>query len=499
MGAQSQGQYRNPILWGDYSDPDVIRVGKTYVLVASSFMYMPGIPVLTSTDLLHWKIAGHVFPRLTVSPQYDLIGGDRYGGGAWAPAIRFHAGRYYVYFPTPNEGIFFSTASRPEGPWTKPKVVMSGPGFEDPCPFWDSDGKAYLIHSKLGAGPLILHRLSRDGSHVLDRGTVLVDDPKELPTLEGPKLYKRDGYYYIFAPYGGVTTGSEVVLRSRTIWGPYEHRTVLQQGDTSVNGPHQGGYVQTPDGRGWFLHFHSAGAYGRIDYLEPVVWHAGWPLIGMPIPGTEAGEPVETWVDPIQTSTLSAVAVQSSDEFSSDILGPQWEWNHNPDDAMWSLSERKGFLRLHATLAPDLLRARNTLTQMGQDPSYTLTASLDVSGMADGQRSGLTMLCDKPGEIFVAQEGPKKALRAYLAGVTLYAGEVRGTTILLRVAVANSAAQYSWSTDGGATFHTLGGITPFFFSWWKAARPGLFSYTTKTGGAGNGFVDVDWVHYEGQR
>ena len=199
--------YKNPILFADYSDPDIIRDGKDYYLVASSFHFVPGLPILHSRDLVHWEIQGHVLPKLTMSPAYDMRGGSRYGRGVWAPAVRFHAGLFYIYFPTPEEGIFVSTAPKMAGPWSAPQVVLAGPGYEDPCPFWDDDGKAYLVHSKLGAGPLILHRMSPDGKRLLDDGKVIVQDREHLPTLEGPKFYKREGWYYIFAPMGGVSTG----------------------------------------------------------------------------------------------------------------------------------------------------------------------------------------------------------------------------------------------------------------------------------------------------
>ncbi|MGA8780241.1 MAG: glycoside hydrolase 43 family protein, partial [Terracidiphilus sp.] len=209
-----EAAYHNPILFADYSDPDVIRDGANYYLVASTFHFVPGIPILQSTDLVHWTIVGHVVQRMTMDPRYSMIGGNRYGKGVWAPAIRKHNGLFYVYFPTPTEGIFVSTATKITGPWSAPIAVMGQAGLEDPCPFWDDDGSAYLIHSKTGAGPLILHRMSADGKRVLDEGKVIVEDPVHLPVLEGPKLYKRNGYYYIFAPFGGVGSGAQAVLRS---------------------------------------------------------------------------------------------------------------------------------------------------------------------------------------------------------------------------------------------------------------------------------------------
>jgi beta-xylosidase len=304
-GAQT---YTNPILYADYSDPDVIRVGTDYYMVASSFHFSPGIPVLRSRDLVHWTIVGHVLPRLPFGPLYDMpgphtltdkvsrpIGGTKYASGVWAPSIRYREGRFYVYWATPDEGVFMATASDPRGPWTAPVTVITGEGFEDPCPFWDENGTAWLIHGKVGAGPLILHRMSPDGTRVLDAGTVVAEDKDRLPVLEGPKLYRRAGWYYIFAPIGGVETGPQAVGRARQVEGPYEWRTVLVPGTTEVQGPHQGGYVETPSGEGWFVHFNSTGAFGRITYLEPVRWRDGWPVIGAPLADGMAGQPVASF------------------------------------------------------------------------------------------------------------------------------------------------------------------------------------------------------------
>jgi len=234
------GRYQNPVLFADYSDPDVIRVGPEFYMVSSSFHFMPGIPVLVSKDLVNWQIIGHVYDHFNFDPAYDMTNGDRYAKGCWAPAIRYHDGRFWVYFPTPQEGIFMSTAKSAAGPWSAPVQVKKVANWEDPCPFWDDDGKAYLIHSVLGAGPLILNKMSADGTQLLDEGTTIVQDRATMPTLEGPKLYKMRGYYYIFAPAGGVGHGWQEVLRSTNIFGPYEHRKVLEQGDTAINGPHQG-------------------------------------------------------------------------------------------------------------------------------------------------------------------------------------------------------------------------------------------------------------------
>lgn len=492
--------YRNPILFADYSDPDVIRDGTNYYLIASSFHFVPGIPILRSTDLVHWTIEGHVVRRLTMDPRYDMVGGNRYGGGVWAPSIRRHAGRFYVYFPTPQEGIFVSTAPRITGPWTAPVAIIAKPGLEDPCPFWDDDGRAYLIHSRVGAGPLILHRLSPDGLHVLDEGKVIVDDPRDLPVLEGPKLYKRDGYYYIFAPFGGVGTGAQAVLRSRNIYGPYEHRVVLAEGSTDINGPHQGGYVETPEGQGWFVHFQATGAHGRIVHLEPVRWVDNWPVIGEAPQGATTGEPVRSSPMPDGAGEPSLLHPQTSDEFDGGVLSPQWEWNHNPDDAHWSLSTRPGYLELIPMEASDLLDARDTLTQTMQDDSFEFTVRVDLSGMREGVHAGLAMFEKDASGLEIVEDGGERRLRYFHlpdAARDRGAGRAVSSEVLeLRADVQGDTVRYSYSADGGATFAPMGGATKIRESWWKGTRPALFAYTTRDSSPGK--VDFDWAHYQPQ-
>ena len=484
------------MLFADYSDPDVIRDGNIYYLIASSFGFVPGIPILQSNDLVHWTIIGHVLPRIELDPRYDMVGGNRYGRGVWAPALRKHNGLFYVYFPTPDEGIFVSTAAKITGPWSKPVAVIAQAGLEDPCPFWDDDGKAYLVHSKKGAGPLILHQMSPDGKTVLDEGKEIVRDPQNLPTLEGPKIYKRNGYYYIFAPFGGVGTGSQVVLRSKSIYGPYEHRVVLHQGSTKINGPHQGGYIESQDGKGWFIHFQSRGAHGRIDHLEPVRWEDDWPIMGDAPPGETTGQPVSTWAIPNHPGKDSDQRPQTSDEFGAAVLGPQWEWNHNPVDADWSLTARRGYLRLNPEFATDLLSAHNTLTQMMQDESFEFTSRLDVSGMKDGDHAGIAMFEQAASGVQVVQAGEVRSLsffhtRDEVAGPT----QLPGSVVLLRVQVEGDTADYSYSLDDGKTFQPIASPVRIGFSWWKGSRPALFAYTTAHS-ADAAHIDFDWAHYK---
>ncbi len=492
----AETSYRNPILFADYSDPDVIRDGANYYLIASTFHFVPGIPILESPDLVHWTILGHVVERLGMDPRYSLIGGNRYGLGIWAPSIRKHNGLFYVYFPTPTEGIFVSTAARITGPWSPPNVLISQAGLEDPCPFWDDDGSAYLVHSKTGAGPLILHRMSADGRHVLDAGKVIVDDPEHLPVLEGPKLYKRNGYYYIFAPFGGVSVGAEAVLRSRHIYGPYERRVALAEGSTRINGPHQGAYVESPDGEGWFVHFQSDGAHGRIVHLEPVRWQDDWPIIGKDPDDVVTGQPVPAGPIPGHPRQVSAERPQTSDEFSGSQLGPQWEWNHNPDGAHWSLTARRGYLRLVPMRARDLLDARNTLTQCMQDNSFAFTARVDLAGMRSGDHAGLAMFEELASGLEVVQTGDARRLAYFHSQDRVEGPTLAENALELRVLVTGDEARYFFSLDEGRTFQLLGGPTPIRFSWWKGSRPSLFAFTTEA--TDPGVVDFDWVHYEPQ-
>jgi beta-xylosidase len=270
---------------------------------------------------------------------------------------------------------------------------------------------------------------------------------------------------------------------------------VLAQGSTAVNGPHQGGYIETPSGEGWFVHFHSQGAYGRIDYLEPVKWVDDWPIMGKPINDT-TGEPVLSWKKPDVGGSFPAQRPQTSDEFTGRKLGQQWEWNHNPDDAHWSLSARPGFMRLTAMPANDFLHARNTLTQMMQDPAFDLTVRIDLKGMKSGQQAGLAMLSNKPSGVRVVDAAGKRSLVFFTQSGDTAGPSVSGNLLQLRVHIDSEMATYSYSMDDGKSFQPLGEPARIYFSWWKAARPSIFSFNADSNAKEMGAIDVDWVHYQ---
>ena len=319
--AEREAVYSNPIIHADYSDPDALCTDDGYYLTSSSFSHVPALPILHSKDLVNWEIVNHAIDRL---PPGDYFDTPRPGEGVWAPSFREHGGRFFIYYGDPDFGIYVVTAEDPRGEWSEPKLILPGKGLIDPAPFWDDDGKAYLVHAwaKSRAGfnnVLTLHRMSPDGLEILDEGRVVIDGNQleGWRTVEGPKLYKKDGFYYVFAPAGGVRNGWQGAFRSKSIYGPYEHRIVLEQGDTAVNGPHQGAWVKTPDGDDWFLHFQDKDSYGRIVHLQPMRWVDDWPVMGADPDGNGTGKPVLQYALPLPELASADVQLQTSDAFEN--------------------------------------------------------------------------------------------------------------------------------------------------------------------------------------
>ncbi|MCD8037600.1 MAG: glycoside hydrolase 43 family protein [Lachnospiraceae bacterium] len=389
------GTYKNPILYADYSDPDAIRVGEDYFMIASSFCNAPGLPLLHSKDLVSWKVVNYIL---------DEIPGERYdkpvhGCGVWAPSLRYHDGKYYACFPMPDEGIYMSTAENPFGKWSKPVNIRPGAGWIDPCPFWDDDGKAYLVagvaKSRIGYKS-VLHmvEMQPDGMGLIgDEVKIFDGNLNDQVTIEGPKLYKRNGWYYIFAPAGGVKIGWQTVLRSRSIFGPYEYKVVMRQGGSPVNGPHQGAWVDTVTGEDWFLHFQDVYAAGRIIHLQPMSWHNDWPVIGLAKDGNDYGEPVMEYEKPnvgkaASVSDAGICEPDASDDFTGTRLGLQWQWNANPKKEWYTLTG-KG-LKLNAVKKDSVYGDMpNLLLQKWPAPEFTCITRLDLSGLSDYDEAGV--------------------------------------------------------------------------------------------------------------
>jgi len=393
------GTFRNPIIYGDYSDPDAIRVGDDYYMVSSSISNAPALPVLHSNDLVNWQVVNYVCRDI---PEYRYIN-PIHGSGVWAPAIRYHNGEYYVYFSMPDEGIYVSKTKDPRGEWNKPVNILPQAGVIDPCPFWDDDGKAYMVTAVSGArvgykSVIKLAEMSSDGMVIKESKIIYDGRNTENETIEGPKMYKRNGWYYIFAPAGGVKCGFQVVLRSRNINGPYESRVVMRQGNSIVNGPHQGAWVDTVTGEDWFIHFQDIYAAGRIIHLQPMIWKEDWPIIGKVIEGQNYGEPVAICEKPKVNKRFAEIkpyAPKDSDEFEDDKLGLQWQWNANYDDSWYEMKPQESVVQLNSVKV-NKLRAlcdyRNLLLQKWPAPNFSCETKMDIEGLESGDMTGIVSM-----------------------------------------------------------------------------------------------------------
>ncbi|MFO1489081.1 MAG: glycoside hydrolase 43 family protein [Verrucomicrobiota bacterium] len=488
------GSYRNPVIYADYSDPDVVRHGEDFYLVASSFNCTPGLPILHSRDLVNWTLINHALKNVP-DPRYRDV---QPGCGVWAPSIRFHAGKFWIFFPTPDEGIYVTTASHPGAAWSEPHLLQAGKGLIDPCPLWDDDGQAYLVHayahSRSGNKHIIrICPMAPDGSRLLGEGKIIYHNPERHPTMEGPKFLKKDGWYYVLAPAGGVETGWQVVLRSRHIYGPYEDKIVLEQGSTSVNGPHQGALVDSPTGDWWFIHFQDAGVSGRIIHLQPVQWQDGWPLMGNVEPG-KVCEPVMQHRKPVLKKVPVALP-QTTDEFNSPQLGLQWQWHANHQDSWHSLKARPGWLRLAAQPAAQggLARTPNLLMQKFPARTFAVETLVDFAPQNPGDEAGLVVMGRSHAALVLRQgsEGPQLIFRAGETEQVL--AESFGKSARLRVSVAEDGLccfRFA-GTDGawtlvGEKFQAQKGV-------WIGAKVGVFAAQSKP--AKDVHADFDYFRF----
>ncbi|GAA4501305.1 glycoside hydrolase 43 family protein [Hymenobacter ginsengisoli] len=506
------GQYKNPVLYADYSDPDVVRVGADYYLTSSSFNMAPGLPILHSKDLVNWTIIGHALPVQPPASRYDHV---QPGNGVWAPALRYHAGKFYLYYPDPDLGIFVTTATNPAGPWTAPVCVKAAKGWIDPCPLWDEDGRAYLVHAFAGSRAgikSVIHvsEMAPNGLSLLGEDKLVFDGHAYHPTIEGPKFYKRHGYYYIFAPGGGVPQGWQVALRSKNVFGPYEDKIVLAQGKSPVNGPHQGAWVDTPDGRqDWFLHFQDQNAYGRVVHLQPMTWQNNWPVMGLDADGDGTGEPVLTYRKPVVPGKVPLAVPATSDEFASGKPGLQWQWqaNSQPQWLASSAAAKPGQLALAAVPAPveakNLYLVPNLLLQKLPAEHFTATAKLSGQGLAAGDRAGLVVLGmdyatlsltrQADGRLALTQTTCPQADKGAAETTTASAPPGPSQLLYLRLTVrAGARCQFSYSPDG-KLFSPLGPEFVAREGKWVGAKMGLFCLSASAAPA-PGYVGIDWWH-----
>ena len=518
---EGNGMYRNPVLHADYSDPDVCAVGEDYFLTASSFNCTPGLPILHSKDLVNWKIVNYALKKVEPVEYYNEA---RHGKGVWAPSIRFHEGMYYIYWGDPDFGIFMVKTRDPYGEWDKPVLVKGGKGMIDPCPLWDDDGRVYLAHAWAGSrakfnSVLTVCELNKEGTAVISDPVLVFDGNDGVNhTIEGAKFYKRNGFYYLFAPAGGVVSGWQLVMRSKDVYGPYEARIVMAQGKTDINGPHQGGWVDTPAGESWFLHFQDKGAYGRVLHLNPMKWVNDWPVIGVDKDGDGCGDPVSRYRKPKTGKTYPIETPVESDEFDTRKLGLQWEWHANYQD-VFGFTTNMGYARIYGhELSPhfkNFWEVPNLLMQKFPAEEFTATAKLKVSAKDDGQLSGLIIMgwdyswigVEKQGEKFLlkqavckdAEQGNLEQVstlavlepsRKFEAG--LFPNYER--EIYIRVHVDKGAyCRFSYSLDG-KKFTEAGTLFKARQGKWIGAKVGMFSVTPH--GKERGWVDVDWFRVE---
>ncbi|CAN5398302.1 hypothetical protein BH10PLA1_BH10PLA1_01270 [soil metagenome] len=492
-GDQKDGTYHNPVLPADYSDLDCIRVGSDYYAISSTFQYSPGVVILHSKDLVSWNIVGHVVDDVTqIGPQLNWDHMDRYGRGVWAGAIRYHQDKFWVYFGTPEEGYFVTSAKSPEGPWEPLHRLMGEAGWDDCCPFWDDDGQGYFVGTHFKDGyKTWLYKLTPDGRDLVPDWRVLLN---EGSGREANKLYKINGTYYHFYSEASAQGRFVMMQRSKNIAGPYEEKRQLSHAQRDAREPNQGGIVQAENGDWYFLTHHGAGDWeGRCASLLPVNWVNGWPVLG-DVGSDGIGSMVWSGHKPVANTPI--VTPQSDDDFSGPKLEVQWEWNYQPRADKWSLTERPGFLRLHAfkPLERDnLKKAGNTLTQRCMRASTNVvTVTLDVSGMADGQVAGLCHYSKESSTIGVRRkDGILTVESAHNQSITSGPALMTKKVWFRSTWGADGKSSYAYSIDGNS-FTTFGEAYQLGWGDYRGDRIGIFTFNNDSD---EGYVDIDSFTY----
>ncbi len=512
------GTYTNPVINADYSDPDVCvgPSGEDYYLTASSFQCIPGLPILHSKDLVNWEIVGHALTSLYEGDEalQQHFSTPQHGAGVWAPSIRYHNGEYYIYWGDPDYGVYMVKTKDPAGKWDAPVCVIRGKGYIDTTPLWDDDGRCYLVNGWANsrakfASVLTVRELSADGTRAIGQPVIVFDgNGNENHTCEGPKFYKRDGWYWILCPAGGVPTGFQLAMRSKSPFGPYEHKVVLAQGKTAINGPHQGGWIHTKYGEDWFLHFQDKEAYGRVVHLQPVDWSSGWPIMG------KKGEPVVTYQKP-RSSSSTIVNPVESDEFDSPTLGKQWQWQANYDEK-YGVPTAFGTFRIYTHKLDEgwksLWEVPNMLLQKTPADKFTVTTKLRMTSKADGQFGGLIMMGLDYSALVVRRIGQefqlvqmtckgadkgKQQTESLIATLkptwedkTEYRPGIH-EDIYLRLAVDDSKLRFSYSADG-KKFTECGEEFQMKEGKWIGAKFGFVAAESDPK-CDRGWVEADWI------
>ncbi|MFB6456834.1 glycoside hydrolase 43 family protein [Chitinophaga sp. Hz27] len=492
------GTFTNPLMWGDWPDPDVIRVGDYFYLISTSMHYVPGSPIARSQDLVNWEIAGYAIDHYTEDPKFDMNGGTLYLNGSWANTIRYNNGKFYVGFCTPNgwgrdKGNFsICTATTVNGPWER---TIFPNFFYDPGLFFDDNGKVYVVH---GQKKLYITELNKDVKSAIgpdikiwERGFKNADTIDGGFGMEGSHMYKINGKYYITCPAGG-TEGWQVCLRSDSIYGPYEYKVILHD-DSSYppNGLHQGGMVQLKNGDWWFIIMQDRGPIGRVPNLVPVKWVDGWPMLG------DGKKDVITYAKPNVGKVFKKMSPATSDEFNQKKLGLQWQWNHNPDNAKWSLTEHAGYLRLKASRADSLKVARNTLTQRVQGPGCEGTVEITLKGLKNGNVAGFGIFQFPYAYVAVEMKDNKRSIiMCNDEKIIESIDDIKAEKIWIRSRVTDRdfIAKFYYSLDG-KEFYAIGNDLKMQLGLdWTANRFALFNYSKIPEGI-DGYADFNWFHF----
>ena len=429
----------------------------------------------------------------------------------WAPSIRHHNGEFYIYWGDPDRGVFMVKAKDARGPWSEPVCVIPGKGMIDTCPLWDDDGRCWLVNgwanSRCGFNSILTVReLSADGMRPISNPVIVFDGGNVNHTTEGPKFYKRDGWYWIMCPAGGVEKGWQLAMRSKSPLGPYESKTVLAQGKTAINGPHQGGWVHTPYGEDWFLHFQDKGAYGRVVWLQPVDWSSGWPIMG------DKGEPLTTYRKPKSSSTTN-INPQESDEFNAPKLGLQWQWQGDYNQ-LYGMPTADGFFRLFTYRHPstdNLWTVPAMLLQKTPADVFTATTKIRLAAKAEKQYGGIvvmgrgysSLVVERVGDMFQLQQrtcpkadtGGKEAVTLLetfkpTAKDKLDYHPALYMDIYLRITVDDGKATFAYSLNG-KTYKAAGEQFTMREGKWVGAKVGLYAIDNNEK-SDAGLLDADW-------
>lgn len=514
---QGDGTYINPVLHADYSDPDVCAVGSDFYMTASSFNCIPGLPILHSKDLVNWKLVNYALKVQLPKEYYNI---PRHGKGVWAPSIRYHKDEFYIFWGDPDFGIYRIKAKDPAGEWSEPLLVKPGKGMIDVTPLWDDDGKVYIVNawasSRSGINSVLtVTELDQECEKAISDPVMVFDgNATQNHTVEGPKFYKRNGYYYIMAPAGGVEQGWQLAMRSKDIYGPYEAKKVMAQGNTNINGPHQGGWVETQAGESWFVNFQDKKMYGRVIHLNPVKWINDWPVIGVDQDGDGCGEPVTRYKKPNVGTVYPIETPVESDEFNTRQLGLQWEWHANYQD-YFGFPSQMGFMRIYGhTLSDSFINfweVPNLLLQKFPAEEFTATTKLKVSALEEGEKAGLIVMgwdysylaLVKNGNQFVLEQtickdaeklNPEQTiiLESFPAKPENSVGpSIFSYTIFMRLTVNQGGRCIFAFSNDGKKFTQVGQPFQARQGKWIGAKTGLFA-TNPSGTSKRGWVDVDW-------